>query len=109
VEWRRVALGSFLALFPAPGDWRHDPDRPGDPEAARLWYSAANWARRRRAAELGRVLGASAHQVALAWVLHQPFPTAVVIGPSSLAHARDSYAALGIELTPEPLTWHFEA
>jgi 1-deoxyxylulose-5-phosphate synthase len=38
-------------------------------------------------------------------VLHQPFPTAALIGPTSAEEAEDSYGALRLELTAEQVAW----
>ena len=43
--------------------------------------------------------------VALAYVLRQPFPTFPLIGPRALAETRTSFPALDIELTPEEVRW----
>ena len=68
---------------------------------ARVYESAANRERLRRAGELGERKGCTANQVALAWVLHQPFPTYAVIGPRTVEELRESVSALDLELTPE--------
>ena len=46
-----------------------------------------------------------ASQVALAWVLHQPFPTYALVGPRSVAELRESVAALELALTPAESRW----
>jgi 1-deoxyxylulose-5-phosphate synthase len=76
-----------------------------DPEVERVYGSEANRERRRRAEELAREKGATAAQVALAWVLHQPFPTHAIIGPRSAEELGVSTAALGVELTPAEVRW----
>jgi aryl-alcohol dehydrogenase-like predicted oxidoreductase len=43
--------------------------------------------------------------VALAWVLHQPFPVFALIGPHSADELKSSVAALELELTPEEVRW----
>ena len=97
LSWSSQARGFFTA--------RAHPDDGSDSELVRVWYSDANWERKRRAAELGARLGATANQVALAWVLHQPFPTAALIGPATAEEAQDSYGALRLELTAEQVAW----
>jgi aryl-alcohol dehydrogenase-like predicted oxidoreductase len=67
---------------------------------ARAYGTAENLERHARAAELGRRTGRTANDVALAWVLHQPFPTFAVIGPQSVAELESSLGALEVELTP---------
>jgi predicted dehydrogenase/aryl-alcohol dehydrogenase-like predicted oxidoreductase len=97
LSWSSQARGFFTA--------RAHPEDGSDSELVRVWYSDANWERKRRAAELGARLGATANQVALAWVLHQPFPTAALIGPATAEEAQDSYGALRLELTAEQVAW----
>jgi aryl-alcohol dehydrogenase-like predicted oxidoreductase len=71
-----------------------------------VYDSPENWARYRRAEDLGRRKGGyTANQVALAWVLHQPFPVYALIGPHTVDELRSSVAALGLELTPEETRW----
>jgi aryl-alcohol dehydrogenase-like predicted oxidoreductase len=48
-------------------------------------------------------LGATAPQVAIAWLLHQPGVTAPIIGPRTLAHLEDLLPAAGLALSPEQL------
>jgi predicted dehydrogenase/aryl-alcohol dehydrogenase-like predicted oxidoreductase len=97
LSWSAQARGFFTA--------RANPDDRSDGELVRVWYSDGNWERRRRAADLGATLGATANQVALAWVLHQRFPTAALIGPATAEEAADSYGALRIELTADQVAW----
>ena len=61
--------------------------------------------RLRRAAQLGESLGVPATAVALAYVLHQPFPTYPLIGPRTIAETSSSMAGLAVELTPEQVAW----
>jgi len=68
-----------------------------------VFDTPANAGRRRRAAELGARLGATATQVALAWVLHQPACTAAVIGPRSVAELEEAVGALDLELSEDEL------
>ena len=97
LSWSSQARGFFTP--------RAHPENRSDSELVRVWYSDANWERKRRAAELGARLGATANQIALAWVLHQPFPTAALIGPATAEEAQDSYGALRLELTAEQVAW----
>jgi aryl-alcohol dehydrogenase-like predicted oxidoreductase len=71
----------------------------------RVYDSEANRERRRRATELARRLGAKPTQVALAWTLHQAFPTHAIIGPRSVAELRESVGALELELAPHEVRW----
>lgn len=75
------------------------------PDITRVYDDADNRERRRRAATLAGRRGATASQVALAWVLHQPFPVYALIGPRSVAELRESVAALDLALTPSEARW----
>src|SRR6185295_16093188 len=51
------------------------------PDVERVYETADNRERLRRTRALATRRGATASQVALAWVLHQPFPTYALVGP----------------------------
>ena len=73
------------------------------------WYDAyrtpANAARRARAAEFGADRGLSASQVALAWVINQPFRPVAVIGTRSVVHLHEAVEASTVRLTEAELAW----
>lgn len=71
----------------------------------RVYVNTQNLERLRRAEELGGERGVTANEVALAWVLHQPFPTYAIIGPRSPSELRESLAALEVELTGAEVRW----
>jgi aryl-alcohol dehydrogenase-like predicted oxidoreductase len=71
----------------------------------RVYVDERNLERLRRAEELGARKGAPANEVALAWVLHQPFPTYAIIGPRSPSELHESVTGLGVELTPAEVRW----
>jgi aryl-alcohol dehydrogenase-like predicted oxidoreductase len=75
------------------------------PDITRVYDNADNRERLRRAARLAARKGATPSQVALAWVLHQPFPTYALIGPRSVAELRESVAALDLALSPAETGW----
>jgi aryl-alcohol dehydrogenase-like predicted oxidoreductase len=96
--WSSQARGFFSGLF--------SPENVGGNELmTRVYDSPENWERLRRAQELGRKRGCTATQVALAWVLHQPFPVFPLIGPANVEELKSSVAALEIELSPEEARW----
>ena len=68
-----------------------------DGDVARVYDSPANRERRRRARELGRRLGRSAAQVALAWVLHQPYPVYAAFGARTPQQVRERFGALEVD------------
>ena len=95
--WSSQARGFFAG--------RADPADRSDSELVRCYYSDDNFERLRRARELAAELNVAPTAVALAYVLHQPFPTFPLIGPRTLAETRTSLAALDIALTPEQVSW----
>jgi len=96
-SWSSQAGGFFTDRF--------SPERTENAEMVRTYYTAENWARKARAEELGRQKGVSGNQVALAYVLHQPFPCCALIGPLSLEELRSSAVAQSVVLTPEDVRW----
>ena len=76
-----------------------------DPDLVRVYLSDDNSERLRRAERLAAGQGVTANDVALAWVLHQPFPTYAVIGPRTVAELRASVRALEVELTDHEVRW----
>jgi aryl-alcohol dehydrogenase-like predicted oxidoreductase len=59
----------------------------------------------RRARELAARKGCSPTQLALAWVLHQPFPTFPLVGPVTVPQLEDCLGALAVELRPDEAAW----
>ena len=95
--WSSQARGFFTG--------RARPDDRSDAELVRCYYSDDNFERLRRAEELGQQFGVAATAIALAYVLHQPFPTFPLIGPRTIAETASSMAGLAVELTPEQVAW----
>ena len=96
--WSSQARGFFSGAY--------TPENVGESALmTHLFASPGNWARFRRAEELGRQRGYSTIEVALAWVLHQPFPVFPLIGPASVSELHSSLRALELELSPEEVAW----
>lgn len=79
--------------------------QPTMAELAETWFSEENFERRRRAISLADARGVAPIQVALAYVINQPFPCFPLIGPRQLQETRSSLAALDIELSPAECRW----
>ncbi|MET0694041.1 MAG: aldo/keto reductase [Propionibacteriaceae bacterium] len=97
LPWSSQARGFFTG--------RARPEDRSDAELVRCYYSDDNFERLRRAEKLGAEYGVAATAIALAFVLHQPFPTFPLFGPRSIAESRSSMAGLGVELSPEQVAW----
>ena len=65
----------------------------------------ANLARLARSQELATELNATPNQVALAWLLHQPFPVLPILGTANTTHLRDALGADAVELTSDQVRW----
>ncbi len=97
LPWSSQARGFFTG--------RARPEDRSDAELVRCYYSDDNFERLRRAEKLGAEYGVAATAIALAFVLHQPFPTFPLFGPRSIAECRSSMAGLAVELSPEQVAW----
>lgn len=97
MPWSSQARGFFTDLA--------GPDKTGDKELVRCWYSADNFQRKQRVNEMAEKQGVLPINIALAYVLNQPFPTFPLIGPRLLDETRTSLPALDIDLSPKELKW----
>lgn len=95
--WSSQARGFFTD--------RAGEDKFEDSELVRCWYSPANFQRRQRALQLASQKKTSAINIALAFVLHQSFPTFALIGPRNLTETASSFTGLEVTLTPEEVAW----
>jgi aryl-alcohol dehydrogenase-like predicted oxidoreductase len=73
--------------------------------AVRVYDNEANRERRRRAEAVGERLACNANQVALAWVLAQPYPVYAVIGPRTVDQLHEAVGALSVSLTEDDVRW----
>jgi len=75
------------------------------PDTTQLSTNPANEARRERARSLGTELGCTPTQIALAWLLHQPYPILPLFCTTKPAHLAEILGAADIPLTPEQVHW----
>lgn len=94
IPWSSQARGFFT-------------DRANNPDAEmkRCWFSEDNLKRRARAIELAQKKGCEPINIALAYVLAQPFPTFPLIGPRALTELHSSLKALDVTLTADEAKW----
>ena len=97
LPWSSQARGFFTG--------RAHPEDRSDAELVRCYYSDENFERLARAQELGAERGVPATAIALAFVLHQQFPTFALFGPRSIGEMRSSTLGLGVELSPQEMAW----
>jgi aryl-alcohol dehydrogenase-like predicted oxidoreductase len=96
LPWSSQARGFFV---------RGKPDFLEDQELVRCWYSADNFQRLERAKVLAGEKSCDPIQIALAYVLWQPFPTIPLIGPRNTSETASSFKALELQLTPLEVQW----
>ena len=110
--WSSQARGFFTPRFDAVRGGGADGavgsplgNQPSDAELQRCWFAEDNFGRRVRAVELAKERGVEPINIALAYVLNQPFPCFALIGPRLLAETRSSLTALGVELSEAERRW----
>lgn len=96
-SWSSQAGGFFTG--------RYSPDERENAEMVRVYYSDDNWRRLRRAKQLADEKGFTTNQIALAYVLNQPFPACALIGPEKTEELESSLEALHVQLTDEDIQW----
>ena len=97
LSWSSQARGFFTD--------RAHPDKKDDAEMVRCWYSDDNFLRRDRAIELARKKGVEPINIALAYVLGQPFSTFALVGPRQISETVSTCQGLSVTLTPEEINW----
>jgi aryl-alcohol dehydrogenase-like predicted oxidoreductase len=78
-------------------------DRPetGKPAVREAYGSELNWGRLARARALSRELGCTPNQMALAYLMSQPFQCFPIVGARRVEQLKDSCGAADLRLTPE--------
>lgn len=79
--------------------------RPDDAHVNASYDNPVSAARRERADELGRKYGMNAVQIALAWVLNQPYPVVALCGLRTVENVVENVAASELALSPEELRY----
>ena len=80
-------------------------NQPGDAEMKRCWFSDENFDRRDRAMDIANQKGVELINVALAYVLAQPFKTFPLIGPRFLWESTSSLRSFDVELSDSDIAW----
>ncbi|WP_341280847.1 aldo/keto reductase [Paenibacillus sp. FSL H8-0537] len=96
-SWSSQARGFFTERF--------TPEDRSNADLVRVFYSDGNWERLERAKQLAARKGVTAIQIALAYVLNQPFPTCALIGAQSLEELRSCDEGSLVTLTAEERNW----
>jgi aryl-alcohol dehydrogenase-like predicted oxidoreductase len=97
LSWSSQARGFFTGRF--------TPEVRDNEDLVRVFYSDDNWDRLRRAEQLAAQKQVTPIQIALAYVLNQPFPTCALIGAQTAEELNSCNAGSQIELTRAELDW----
>lgn len=97
LSWSSQARGFFTGLY--------SPEVKDNEDLVRVFYSDDNWERLARAKQLGEEMGVSMIQIALAYVMNQPYPTCALIGARNEAELQSCEVGAEIVLTREQLDW----
>ncbi|MEW4368350.1 aldo/keto reductase [Paenibacillus kandeliae] len=97
LSWSSQARGFFTGRF--------TPEVRDNEDLVRVFYSDGNWERLRRAGELAQQKNTTTIQIALAYVLNQPFPTCALIGAQNREELLSCDEGAGIALSREELEW----
>lgn len=97
LSWSSQARGFFTGRFTK--EVRDNAD------LVRVFYSDGNWERLRRAEQLAAEKKTTPIQIALAYVLNQPFPTCALIGAQNRDELLSCEQGAGIALSQDELDW----
>ena len=108
--WSSQARGFFTPRYDSvrageSSEFRDSWNQPADAEMKRCWFSEENFDRRDRAMDIADQKGVEPINVALAYVLAQPFKTFPLIGPRFLWETTSSLRALDLELSDADIAW----
>ena len=96
MSWSSLARGFFA---------KGDKADLSDSDLVRCWYCDDNFKRLERAKELAAKKGVLPIQIAMAYVLCQPFPTFALFGPATIDEMRVSLRGMDITLSPDEMKW----
>jgi aryl-alcohol dehydrogenase-like predicted oxidoreductase len=97
LSWSSQARGFFTEKV--------NPQYLDDADLIRVFYNEANWQRRARAQQLASQKEVKMIEIALAYVLNQPFPTSAIIGPRNETEMKSCQLGARIHLTAEEIAW----
>lgn len=97
LSWSSQARGFFTGRF--------SPEDRSNADVVRVFYSDDNWERLNRAKQMAAEKNVTMIQIALAYVLNQPFPTCALIGAQSQEELTSCDVGSRILLTREEMAW----
>jgi predicted dehydrogenase/aryl-alcohol dehydrogenase-like predicted oxidoreductase len=98
--WSSQATGFFSGRYEVANR-----EAPGTERVAKTWFNEGNFERLARVRELAQRRRVTPSQVALAWVLSQPFPTFALVGPQTVDELNELLPAAALTLTGQEVSW----
>lgn len=71
----------------------------------KAFQNSVNEGRLQRAQAVAAELSRTPNQIALAYLMHQPFPVVPILGTADHGHLADALGAAAVSLTPEQVRW----
>ena len=108
IPWSSQARGFFTGIYkPEMLDKDNFSSLDGfTKRMIKVYCTENNFQRLTRAKELGEKKGGyTAVEIALAWLLHKPFPIVPIAGPHNLDELKSCVKATSLELTEEEIKW----
>ena len=87
------------------GKYSIDQPGSGHQHVRKMYGTEENWGRLQRATELAAALDCTANQIALAYLIAQPFPAFPIAGCRNLGQVKDSCGAMNLHLTPQQVSY----
>ncbi|MGM1045924.1 MAG: aldo/keto reductase [Bacillota bacterium] len=97
LSWSSQARGFFTGRF--------SPEIRDNADLVRVFYNDNNWERLERAKQLAASKNVTAIQIALAYVLNQPFPACALIGAQSTEELTSCQEGALLKLSREEMNW----
>jgi len=104
IPWSPLARG-FLAGNRTAAKSGETTRSKSDEFAHRLYYQPEDFAIVDRATEVGKSMGKSSAQVALAWMLSKPYITSPIIGASKPEHLDEALESISVKLTDDQIAY----
>ena len=113
MSWSSQARGYFLdevtsqkiedSITKSESSWR----KPGEHSSGPLscYESNENQIRKKRANELAITNNLSAHNIAAAWTINQPFSSFALVGPRTIEEITSTLPCLDIDLSQDQIKW----
>jgi aryl-alcohol dehydrogenase (NADP+) len=102
IPWSPMARG-FFAGNRKRGGGGETVRSNSDPFGNSLYFREGDFDVAERAAEVAKERGVTGSQIALAWILHQPYVNSPIIGATKMEHLDQAIAALDIKLSDEEM------